>query len=51
MATLQGQILEILKRWGLSGPPSNCLFVSVSILYPLYDPFLNPLSSPFPHFP
>ena len=31
---------------------SNCRFVSFSFLYnPLSAPFLNTLSSPFPHFP
>ena len=28
-----------------------CFFLFSLYLYPLSAPFLNPLSSPFPHFP
>ena len=28
-----------------------CLFLVSLSIYPLSAPFLNPLSSPFPHFP
>ena len=53
LASVQARLAEV----SADVPPPLQIVISVPIclfslyLYPLYTPFLNPLSSPFPHFP